>query len=208
MLLITGLRLQRLLTTPAHGLSLTSAQNSYVISSSVTPSLLPWPGMGTFFTWPPPTPLPSLTLWGGLRNGSVLPMLCPPPPHFKRTWIQVGVRDNSNWIQGCLSLYLVEVLWLTFLIAYVIAQSRCGVAYRKSLVWDGFFFLFCTIFVWITYRFQKPWTVLWSMRHPVDSLWVGAWNSVIIMMMIITTMIMIMIVIINNNDNEIKMIII
>ena len=82
---------------------------------------------------------------------------------------------------GGLSKCFYQGLWLAVLSADVIVQSinRRGVAWEfpyygmvSSSVSARFLFGF-------PYRFQRAWTVLCSMKHPLDVVRVGAWNSLL-----------------------------
>ena len=74
---------------------------------------------------------------------------------------------------GGLTICFYQGLWLVDLNADVTDQSmnRCG--------HECFFLPFCMILYGFPYRFQRAWTVLWSTRHLLDVVRVGAWNSLI-----------------------------
>ena len=80
---------------------------------------------------------------------------------------------------GGLSKCFNQGLWMSNLIVDAIGSSinRRGVAWEfphhvtvSSSVSERFLYGF-------PYRFQRAWTVQWSMKHPLDVMWVGAWNS-------------------------------
>ena len=82
---------------------------------------------------------------------------------------------------GGLSKCFYQDLWLAVLSADVIGQSinKRGVAYEfpyygmvSSSVSARFLYGF-------PYRFQRAWTVLCNMKHPLDVVRVGAWNSLV-----------------------------
>ena len=80
---------------------------------------------------------------------------------------------------GGLSKCFYQSLSLVDLNADVIGQSinKRGVAWEiPCRVTDSS--SFPTRFLYgFPYRFQRAWTVLWSMKHPLDVVRVGAWNS-------------------------------
>ena len=80
---------------------------------------------------------------------------------------------------GGLSKCFYQSFWLVDLNADMIGQSikKRGVAYefpRHVTVSSSFPVRFLYGF---PYRFLRAWTVLWSMKHLLDVVRVGAWNS-------------------------------
>ena len=82
---------------------------------------------------------------------------------------------------GGLSKYFCQGLWLTDLNADVVGQSinKHGVAQdfpHHVTVSSSFSARFLYGF---PYRFQRAWTVLCSLKHPLDVVRVRAWNSIL-----------------------------
>ena len=80
----------------------------------------------------------------------------------------VGGLSNCFY-EGCDWLFLV-LMWLVNL------QIDVGLPW-SSLIIGWFLLLFLYGF---PYRFQRPWTVLWSTKHPLDVVRIGAWNSLVV----------------------------
>ena len=80
---------------------------------------------------------------------------------------------------GGLSKCFYQGLWLAVPSAAVIGQSikRCGVA----LEFPHYGMVSSSVCAWLLYgfpyRFQRPRMVLWSIKHLLDVMQVGAWNS-------------------------------
>ena len=70
-------------------------------------------------------------------------------------------------------------MWLAVLSTDTIGQSinRCGVAWEFPGYGMVSFSVSTRFPFGFPYRFQRPWTVLWSKKHLQDVVRVGAWNS-------------------------------
>ena len=80
---------------------------------------------------------------------------------------------------GGLSKYFYQGLWLADPNADVIGKSinRCGVAQDFPHHVTVSSFISARFLYEFPYRFQRAWTILWSMIHPLYVARVGAWNS-------------------------------